>query len=71
MLLHPVHTLCPDLTVTLCAAELPGKDEVEGLHFLFSPFDAGAHHGGRKTALKAFDRVVNDHEVDKRELPDV
>ena len=71
MLLGPLKTLRPGFASTLGAAELPGENEVESLNLLLSPFDAGAHHWGREAALEAFDRVMDDHEVDEGELPNI
>lgn len=71
MLLGPLHALVPSLCLALGAAELPRQDDIEGLDLLLGPLDAGAHHGRWEAALEAADRVLDDGEVDERQLPDV
>lgn len=38
---------------------------------LLAPFNASTHHWGWEATLEALDRVVDDHEVHKRDLPNV
>lgn len=71
MLLCSIHTLGPDGTPSVCAAQLPAKDAVECFDLFLGPFDAGAHHRARETVLKAGNRILDEGEVHEGDLPDV
>ena len=59
------HALSPGGAAVLRATQLPRQDGVERLHLLLGPLDASAHHGWRKAALEAADRVADDGKVDQ------
>lgn len=71
MSLRSVHTLLPNHSISLRAAQLPGQDDVECVHFLLRPLHASTHHRLREAALEATDGVSDDAEVDERDLPNV
>ena len=71
MLMRLSHALVPCGSIALRAAELPRQNRIERLHLFLSPAHTGAHHRRREARLEAADRVADDGEIHKRELPDV
>lgn len=69
--MYDIHTLLPDGSAALDAAELAGEKRVEAVEVLFGPFDTGASHYGGETLLVDTDGVFDEAEVDVGDLEDV
>ena len=71
MLFCLVHTFRPNRPDLVSAAQLSRKNDIESVHLLLGPFDAGAHQQRRKTHLKCGNGIPDYGEVNKRYFPDV
>ena len=69
--MHDIQALLPDCSTTLDTAELTTQQSIEPIQMMLCPPDAGTtHHAGEALLIDA-DRVLDEIEVDVRNLEDI
>lgn len=71
MLMHNLEAFLPDRGAALYAAQLAAEQSVETIQVMLGPANTGAGHHAGKTLLIDADGVLDQGEIDKRDLKNV